>query len=141
VRENLPSAPPPPARGPKVLVIDDDRMVLLSTRLVLEASGCKVFVCDRGAQAVNVARQDPPDVILLDLMMPVTDGWETLGLLRADETTQRTPVVVFTAREHQRGHRLAREMGADDYVQKPFDAGRLVARLRELAAAAPREMP
>ena len=125
----------------KVLVVDDHRMVLISTRLILESDGFRVVVCERGAEVLETARRELPDVILLDIMMPGVDGWETLSRLRDDAETKDIPVVVFTAREHQRAQRLARELGAVGYVQKPYDGSRLSALLREHAtrrrAAAP----
>lgn len=121
--------------APKVLVVDDDRMVLRSTRLVLESEGFRVVTVDRGEAALEVARAEQPDVMLLDVMMPEVDGWETLHRLREDAATRDIPVVIFTAREHVRGRRLARELGAADYVQKPFDGGHLANVLRTYAAA------
>ena len=122
----------PPA---KVLVVDDDRLVLHSTRLLLQASGFEVVTADRGDVAVETALRERPDVLLLDVMMPDVDGWETLSRLQSAPETRDIPVVIFTAREHTRGRRLARELGAADYVQKPFDAKALVGLVRRHAAA------
>ena len=117
---------PLPADAPVVLLVDDDRMVLFSTKLVLQSSGFRVVAVDRGALAVEAARKDPPDVMLLDIMMPEMDGWETLSRLRAESGLREIPVLIFTAREHYRGRRVARELGAVDYVPKPYDAEKLV---------------
>lgn len=114
----------------KVLIVDDDRLVLYSTQLVLESEGFCVVTVDRGDAAVEAACEERPDVMLLDVMMPDVDGWETLHRLREHPDTSGIPVVIFTAREHVRGRRLARELGAVDYVQKPFDAAELVRLLR-----------
>lgn len=122
---------PPAADAPSVLVVDDHRMVLLSTRLILSTSGFRVVLCERGDQVLASVLRERPDVILLDIMMPGVDGWETLSQIKADPRTAEIPVVVFTAREHLRGQRLARELGAAGYVQKPYDADRLCALLRE----------
>lgn len=122
---------PPAADALSVLVVDDHRMVLLSTRLILSSSGFRVLLCDRGDQVLPSVLREQPDVILLDIMMPGVDGWETLSQLKANPKTADIPVVVFTAREHVRGQRLARELGAAGYVQKPYDADRLCALLRE----------
>lgn len=122
---------PPAADALNVLVVDDHRMVLLSTRLILSSSGFRVVLCDRGDQVLASALRERPDVILLDIMMPGVDGWETLAQLKGNPKTADIPVVVFTAREHLRGQRLARELGAVGYVQKPYEADRLCALLRE----------
>lgn len=127
-------AAPSPAR-PRVLVVDDDRMVLESTRMVLETSGFDVTVCNRSERAVDEARRCAPDLVLLDLMMPGADGWEVLRRLRAEIWTRDTPVVVFTAKEHRMGRKLAQDLGAADYVQKPFDSDRLVRLVRGLVSA------
>lgn len=127
-------AAPSPAR-PRVLVVDDDRMVLESTRMVLETSGFDVTVCNRSDRAVDEARRCAPDLVLLDLMMPGADGWEVLRRLRAEIWTRDTPVVVFTAKEHRMGRKLAQDLGAADYVQKPFDSDRLVRLVRGLVSA------
>lgn len=119
---------------PKVLVVDDDALVRRSTRLLLESCGFQVVTLDRGDAALDTARREQPDVLLLDVMMPDVDGWETLSRLHADPETSGIPVVIFTAREHARGRRLARELGAVDYVQKPFEAQAFVDLLHDYAA-------
>lgn len=131
----------PDPLAPKVLVVDDDRMVLLSTRLVLESAGFRVAISDRGDRALEIVREERPDVLLLDLMMPGTDGWETLRRLRADPVGALLPVIVFTASENTRGRITARTRGADDYVQKPFDADRLVALVRRHVAPSAAPVP
>jgi DNA-binding response OmpR family regulator len=137
------SPAPVGADAPVVLLVDDDRMVLFSTKLVLQASGFRVVAVDRGVLAVDAAKRERPDVILLDIMMPEMDGWETLSRIRAETELHEIPVLIFTAREHHRGRRVARELGAVDYVPKPYDAEKLVqlcrthadANRRRLAAA------
>jgi DNA-binding response OmpR family regulator len=121
------------AAGPRpttVLVVDDEQMILRSTRAVLECAGFRVVTADGGERALEAVRAERPDVVLLDIMMPEVDGWETLSLLRGDPSTRELPVVIFTAREHARGRQLACEMGAVDYVQKPYDPDALAALLR-----------
>ena len=81
-----------------VLVVDDEPMILRSTRLVLEAAGFLVATAQGGEQAVEIASRDPPDVVLLDLMMPDVDGWQVLRRLRAAEATRDVPVVIVTSR-------------------------------------------
>lgn len=129
------SRPPLPSDAPCVLIVDDDRMVLFSTKLVLQASCFRVATVDRGALAVDAARAERADVILLDIMMPEMDGWETLSRIRAEADLREVPVLIFTAREHYRGRRVARELGAVDYVSKPYDAEKLVELCRVHAEA------
>ncbi len=133
----------PREEGPRssVLVVDDEVLILSTTRKVLESAGFDVTTAQSGQAAVDSALREAPDVILLDIMMPAMDGWETLRRLRAEPRTASIPVIVFTAREHVRGGRLARDLGAVDYVPKPFQLDDLVARVRAHAsrAAAPLE--
>jgi two-component system alkaline phosphatase synthesis response regulator PhoP len=120
----------------KVLVVDDEKLILITTKLVLESAGCEVFTAGDGMTAIEVAKSEKPDLILLDIMMPGIDGWETLQLLKDESTTEPIPVIVFTAREHSRGKQLAQDMSAVDYLQKPFEADDLIALVEQHATAA-----
>jgi CheY-like chemotaxis protein len=108
------------------LIVDDEKLILISTRIVLESVGYQVLTASNGEEAIQKARSDHPGLILLDIMMPGIDGWETLSRLKEDPETKDIPVVIFTAREHTRGRKLAREMGAVDYFQKPFEPDELI---------------
>jgi DNA-binding response OmpR family regulator len=79
-----------------------------------------------GEDGITQARALTPDLILLDVMMPGIDGWETLTRLKHDSGTSGVPVVIFTAREHSRGHQKSAEMGAADYFRKPFEPDELI---------------
>jgi DNA-binding response OmpR family regulator len=118
---------------PHVLIVDDEPMVLTATRIVLRSAGFRVSTAENGAAGVEAALRDVPDVILLDVMMPDIDGWETLGRLREHKALERVPVLIFTAREHTRGWKLARDLGAAGYVRKPFDADELIALMHRHA--------
>lgn len=110
----------------RVLIIEDEKLIILSTQMVLEASGFAVESAMSGEEGVVKARECAPDLILLDIMMPGIDGWETLTRLKQDPETAHVPVVIFTAREHSRGHQKSAEMGAADYFRKPFEPDELV---------------
>ena len=111
----------------KTLIVDDEKLILISTRIVLESVGYSVQTADSGEAAIRTAKEENPGLILLDIMMPGIDGWETLSRLKEDPETKDIPVIIFTAREHTRGRQLAREMGAADYFQKPFEPDELIA--------------
>jgi DNA-binding response OmpR family regulator len=115
----------------KILIVDDEKLILISTRIVLESVGYKVLTAASGEEAIRSAQEEVPGLILLDIMMPGIDGWETLSRLKEDPTTKEIPVIIFTAREHSRGRQLAREMGAADYFQKPFEPDELIAIVEE----------
>ena len=94
--------------------------------MVLEAAGFRVESATNGEDGISNARAQKPDLILLDIMMPGIDGWETLTRLKRDADTFGIPVVIFTAREHSRGHQKSAEMGAADYFRKPFEPDELI---------------
>ena len=109
-----------------VLIIEDEKLIIVSTQMVLEASGFQVQSAMNGEEGISKARQLKPDLILLDIMMPGIDGWETLTRLKRAEETSTIPVIIFTAREHARGHQKSAEMGAADYFRKPFEPDELI---------------
>ena len=108
-----------------VLIIEDEKLIIVSTQMVLEAAGFHVESATNGEDGIAKAKSQTPDLILLDIMMPGIDGWETLTRLKRDAATANIPVVIFTAREHSRGHQKSAEMGAVDYFRKPFEPGEL----------------
>jgi DNA-binding response OmpR family regulator len=109
-----------------VLIIEDEKLIIVSTQMVLEAAGFRVESASNGEDGINSARTQKPDLILLDIMMPGIDGWETLTRLKRDTDTSGIHVVIFTAREHTRGHQKSAEMGAADYFRKPFEPDELI---------------
>ena len=118
-----------------VLIIDDDKWIAMSTSMVLEAEGFEVHSALGGAEGIEMAGRIRPSVILLDIMMPGMDGWETLERLKADAATADLPVIVFTAREHSRGRAKSRELGAVEYFPKPFRPEALIHTIRGHMAA------
>lgn len=112
--------------GNRILVVDDQSGVRLLLQEYLEKQGFNVQCAADGQTALAMARHDPPDLILLDIMMPGIDGWETLTRLKRDPETAGIPVIIFTAREHARGHQKSTEMGAADYFRKPFEPDELI---------------
>ena len=109
-----------------VLIIEDEKLIIVSTQMVLEAAGFRVESATNGEDGIAKARSLTPDLVLLDIMMPGIDGWETLTRLKRDTETANIPVIIFTAREHARGHQKSAEMGAADYFRKPFEPDELV---------------
>lgn len=109
-----------------VLIIEDEKLIIVSTQMVLEAAGFRVESATNGEDGIAKAKSQAPDLILLDIMMPGIDGWETLTRLKRDSATSGIPVVIFTAREHSRGHQKSAEMGAADYFRKPFEPDELI---------------
>ena len=109
-----------------VLIIEDEKLIIVSTQMVLEAAGFRVESAVNGEEGINKSKTLRPDLILLDIMMPGIDGWETLTRLKRDPETSGIPVIIFTAREHSRGHQKSTEMGAADYFREPFEPDELI---------------
>jgi len=104
-----------------VLVIDDNPDIRDNTAEILELAGYKTFTAENGKRGVEVALKEKPDVIVCDIMMPELDGYGVLHLLRKNEETQRIPFVFLTAKTERSDFRKGMEMGADDYITKPFE--------------------
>ena len=105
----------------RVLVIDDEAPIRLLCRVNLEAAGMEVREAQDGVAGLAAALEEPPDVILLDVMMPGMDGWEVLQALLGDERTREIPIVFLTARAEIRDQARGLELGGVDYVTKPFN--------------------
>ncbi|NUQ38523.1 MAG: response regulator transcription factor [Caldilineales bacterium] len=112
---------------PTILVIDDARNIRTLVASYLEGEGYRVLTASNGRQGLEIARSDPPDLIILDIMMPEMGGYEFLRTFAAES---RTPVILLTARLEESDKVLGLELGADDYVTKPFGMRELAARVR-----------
>ncbi|HET6656563.1 MAG TPA: response regulator [Gaiellaceae bacterium] len=104
-----------------VLVIDDEAPIRLLCRVNLEAEGASVLEADNGLAGIEVARQERPDAILLDVMMPGMDGWTVAQELLEDEATRRIPIIFLTARADVRDRARGLGAGGLDYITKPFN--------------------
>jgi DNA-binding response OmpR family regulator len=112
---------------PNLLVIDDSRNLRQMVSSYLEQEGWRVATAANGREGLRLAEQEPPDLIILDLMMPEMGGYE---FLREYGPSHRTPIIVLTARMEESDKVLGLELGADDYVTKPFSMRELAARVR-----------
>lgn len=114
----------------RILVAEDERDVAELIRYTLAREGFEVVVATNGADALRQARDSRPDLVLLDLMLPQVNGWELCRRLKQDPATRGLPVIMVTARAEEGDKVLGFEVGADDYVTKPFSTRELVARVR-----------
>jgi CheY-like chemotaxis protein len=121
-----------PAGNPRVLVVDDEPAIRLLCRVNLRLAGMEVLEAVNGALAIEVARRERPDIILLDVMMPEVDGWEVVDALAAHAATREIPIVFLSARSERADQRRGIHAGAVGYVTKPFDPVRLGSFLQEL---------
>lgn len=117
---------------PKVLIVDDEPDVLLTLRMILAAEGFEPLLASDGETALRRIDEDLPDVVLLDVMMPVLDGWFVLAELAG--RSLRPNVIVCSAKSSPVDMARAKELGADEYVTKPFEADLLVRVIREVLA-------
>jgi DNA-binding response OmpR family regulator len=115
-----------------ILVVDDDRQIVRLVRAYLEQAGYTVAVAYDGNEVLPAVRHARPDLIVLDLMLPGRDGWELTRLLRGDPTLASIPILMLTARVEDTDKIVGLELGADDYVTKPFNPRELVARVRAI---------
>jgi two-component system alkaline phosphatase synthesis response regulator PhoP len=115
-----------------VLVVDDEEDIRELVALNLNREGFKVIGADSGEQALKRARFDPPDLIVLDLMLPGMDGLEVCRKIKADPKTRQIPIVMLTAKSEDADVVVGLELGADDYMTKPFSGRVLVARVRRI---------
>ena len=122
----------------KVLVIDDEAPIRLLCRVNLEAEGIEVLEAPDGKLGLDLARTDKPDAILLDVMIPVLDGWAVADELLRDERTSDIPIVFLTARAELRDRAKGMDVGGVEYVTKPFNPLELPSLVREVAAAVER---
>jgi two-component system KDP operon response regulator KdpE len=114
-------------RDRKILVVDDEERMVRFIRLNLEHDGFRVIEAFNGNQAINKARSNLPDLVLLDVMMPDLDGFEVLRVLRE---VSSVPVIMLTAKGEEEDRVRGLELGADDYITKPFSPRELVSRVR-----------
>jgi two-component system alkaline phosphatase synthesis response regulator PhoP len=123
----------------RILVVDDDRQIVRLLRGYLERAGYRVYVAYSGDEALRLWRLERPDLVVLDIMLPERDGWEVTRIVRGDATLQVTPIIMLTARVEDHDKVFGLELGADDYVTKPFNPGEVVARVRAILRRAQSE--
>src|ERR1044072_3492685 len=120
----------PAANKRKVLIAEDDRMTRLILRMLLEKEGHAVIEAENGAQGMEKARAERPYLMMVDLQMPDMDGYQFLEMVPGDESLMSLPVIILTADTSSEVETKVLEMGADDYVSKPFEPEVLLSRLR-----------
>ena len=118
--------------GRKILVVDDEAVLVETIAYNLEQAGYQVIIAADGASALEAAKRENPDVIILDIMLPEVDGLEVCRQLRKETSTSTTPIMMLTARGDEIDKVVGLEVGADDYVTKPFGRRELLARVRAL---------
>ena len=116
--------------GQRILVVDDDKEIVRIIRAYLEKAGYSVATAYDGETALHIIRSDRPDLVVLDLMLPDRDGWDITRIVRSDPALAATPIVMLTARVEGEDRVTGLDLGADDYIPKPFNPHEVVARVR-----------
>jgi two-component system alkaline phosphatase synthesis response regulator PhoP len=113
-----------------ILVVDDDKKIVRLVRAYLDQAGFAVLTAYDGQTALQTIRRERPDLAILDLMLPDLDGWEIIRQLRGEATLKALPIIALTARVEDTDKIVGLELGADDYITKPFNPREVVARVR-----------
>ncbi len=123
---------------PKILLVEDNEMNrdMLSRRLLRR--GFDVLIAVDGQQGVDMVKTHAPDLVLMDMSLPVIDGWQAVALLKADEQTKKIPVIALTAHAMTGDRERALGAGCDDYDTKPIELDRLLGKIQALLAAQPK---
>jgi len=114
----------------KILVVDDDPDIVRLVRAYLDKAGYQTLTAGDGKTAMQILRHNRPALVVLDLMLPDQDGWDITRAVRADPVVADTPIIMLTARIDDTDKIIGLELGADDYVTKPFNPREVVARVR-----------
>ena len=114
----------------KILVVDDEPSILLSLEFLMEQEGYDVYSATDGDEALQVVREQLPDLILLDVMMPKRDGFEVCQTIRANKEWKEIRIIILTAKGREVDQEKGFALGADDYVTKPFATQELVKKVR-----------
>src|SRR5438105_3032171 len=122
----------------RILVVEDDQDIAQLVARYLDRAGYTTHILASGRDALRAIDQQPPDLVVLDVMLPHVDGLEICRAVRSTEKTAAIPIIMLTARAEEADRIVGLELGADDYLSKPFSPGELVARVRALLRRAHR---
>ena len=116
----------------RILLVDDEKDLVETVTFRLEATGYEVIKAYDGQEALDKAKKEKPNLIILDLMLPKMDGYKVCRMLKFDEKYKHIPIILFTARAQEEDKKLGEEVGADAYITKPFEPEALLGKIKEL---------
>ena len=116
----------------KIIVIDDDEYILNLIKIILSNKNYEMLTATTGEEGIRMAIQQKPNLILLDIMMPVIDGWEILKMLHTDENTRKIPIAMLTCKTDVKNKLIGLQEGAIDYITKPFSPEELISRVDDI---------
>jgi len=125
----------------KILVVDDEIYIVHILDFSLGMEGYEVVTALDGEQALEKLKQEKPDLIVLDIMMPKLDGYEVCKAIKSDPETRQIPVILLSAKGRNVDQKMGFDVGADDYITKPFSPRKLVERINQLLGQAISERP
>ena len=114
----------------KILIVEDSESIREMLKVMVESEGYEVITAEDGMEGLTRARSDGPDLIILDLMLPKMDGFKVCRMLKFDSQFRRIPILILTARSSDADRLMGEEVGADDYLVKPFEPETLLERIR-----------
>lgn len=129
----------PPTQKPRILYVDDDLLNLQLVRRTLSRLGFEIIEAMDGKTGIEMAHEKQPDLILMDLNMPDMDGFETVCQLRAEPSLMDTPIIMLTAAHTSTNQHTSKDVGCDDFLQKPLRYGRLVEVIHTYLGAVPQK--
>lgn len=125
----------------KILIIEDERDIVEMVEYNLKEEGYSTLSALNGEDGINLARSERPDLIVLDIMLPIIDGFEVCRTLKSDDATAQIPIIILSAKSQETDKVVGLELGADDYVTKPFSPRELIARIRAIMRRRPEQQP
>ena len=123
-----------PHRKGTVLFVEDDLDILHMLKTYFESKDYKVIIASRGKKALEACQKELPDIIVLDILLPDIDGYKVCRRLRSDQRTRNVPIIFLTQKDERADEIAGLELGADDYITKPFDIAELEASVEKLIA-------
>ncbi len=116
----------------KILIVDDESDIVSALTIRLESLGYEIISAEDGITALEKARSEKPDLILLDVMLPKLDGYKVCRMLKFDEKYKDIPIIIITAKGEELNRRMGMDMGANAYITKPFKPEDLTSKIKEL---------
>jgi two-component system, OmpR family, alkaline phosphatase synthesis response regulator PhoP len=113
----------------KILLVDDEPDIVSMTRMRLEASGYEVFTASDGQEGYGMAKEQKPDLLILDLMLPKMDGFQVCRMLKSDEHFRNIPIIMLTAKSQKEDKDYAQKLGVDFFLTKPYEAKELLDKI------------
>lgn len=116
----------------RILIVDDEPNIVMTLDYALQKKGYKVFIARDGFEALEIADREVPDLVLMDIMMPEMDGYEAFEKLKTNEKLNNTKLIFLSAKNKQSDIEKGLEMGADDYITKPFSIKKIIKTVEEI---------